>query len=56
MSLNSLLTPRRLQIMKDKGFELQHIRVVADKRWYGRYYFLVFEKKKGILSWTRKTY
>ena len=56
VGLNSLMTPRRLQIMKEKGFELQHIRVVADKRWFGRYYFLIFEKKKGILSWERKNY
>jgi len=50
------LTPKRLQIIKENGFELQHIRVVNDKRWFGRYYFLIFEKKKGILSWERKTY
>jgi len=49
-------TPRRLEIMKSRGFELQHIHIVADKRWYGRYYFLIFKKKKGILSWERRTY
>ena len=49
-------TSLRLELMKEKGFELQHIHVVADKRWFGRYYFLIFEKKKGILSWERKTY
>jgi hypothetical protein len=49
-------TPARLEIMKNKGFELQHIRVVADKRWFGRYYFLIFEKKPGFVSWERKTY
>ena len=49
-------TPARLEIMKSKGFELQHIRVVADKRWFGRYYFLIFEKKPGFVSWERKTY
>ena len=54
--LNSLMTPRRLQIIKVNGFELQHIRVVADKRWFGRYYYLIFEKKNGVLSWERKTY
>jgi len=48
------LTPKRLSEMN--GFELQHIHVVSDKRWFGRYYFLIFEKKKGILGWTRKTY
>ena len=55
--LNSQMTPRRLQTMKDKGFELKHIRVVADKRWFGRYYFLIFTKEaKGFVSWERKTY
>ncbi len=54
--LNSQMTPARLQFMKDNGFELQHIRVVADKRWFGRYYFIIFEKKPGILSWEKKTY
>ena len=54
--MNSLFTPRRLQIVKDNGFEITHIKVVADKRWFGRYYFLIFEKKKGFVSWERKTY
>ena len=54
--LNSQMTPRRLQIMKDNGFEITHIKVVADKRWFGRYYFLIFEKKQGFVSWERKTY
>jgi len=49
-------TSARLEKMKEKGFELQHIHIVADKRWFGRYYFLIFGKKKGILSWERKTY
>ena len=49
-------TALRLEKMKENGFELQHIHILADKRWFGRYYFLIFEKKKGILSWERKTY
>ena len=49
-------TPKRLEAMKEKGFELQHIHIVADKRWFGRYYYLIFEKKKGFISWERKTY
>jgi len=48
------LTQKRLSEMD--GFELQHIHIVSDKRWFGRYYFLIFEKRKGILSWERKTY
>jgi hypothetical protein len=54
--MNSLLTPRRLSIIKENGFEITHIKVVADKRWFGRYYFLIYEKKPGFISWTRKTY
>ena len=49
-------TSKRLEEMKERGFELQHIHIVADKRWFGRYYFLIFQKTKGILSWERKTY
>jgi len=49
-------TPKRLEAMKENGFELQHIHIVADKRWFGRYYYLIFEKKKGFVSWERKTY
>jgi len=54
--MNSLFTPRRLQIIKDNGFEITHIKVVADKRWFGRYFFLIYEKKQGFVSWERKTY
>lgn len=54
--LNSQMTPRRLQIMKNRGFEITHIKVVADKRWFGRYYYLIFEKKKGFISWERRVY
>lgn len=50
--LNSQMTPRRLEKLKEKGFYLNHIRVVADKRWFGRYYFIIFTKKdNSLLSW-----
>jgi len=49
-------TPLRLEKMKDSGFELQKIHIVGDKRWFGRYYYLIFEKKRGILTWARKNY
>jgi hypothetical protein len=55
--MNSLLTPRRLQIISDNGFTLKSIKVVADKRWFGRYYYLIFTKEQNnFLSWERKTY
>lgn len=57
-ALNSHLTAPRLARMHELGFHYTHIRVVADKRWYGRYYFLILEKKPdtGLISWERKTY
>lgn len=56
-ALNSHFTPRRITLMAEKGFYLNHIRVVADKRWFGRYYYLIFAKEdKGFLSTEVKTY
>jgi hypothetical protein len=55
--LQSQLTPRRLSILEERGFYIKHLRVVADKRWFGRYYFLIFTKQpNNFLSWERKTY
>lgn len=56
-ALNSHFTPRRLQRMADLGFHYSSIRVVADKRWFGRYYFIILEKKANkFISWQTKTY
>jgi len=55
-ALNSHFTPARLDWLKENGFEYTKIHIVADKRWFGRYYFIILEKKEGILSWERKTY
>ena len=50
-------TSLRLENMKEKGFTLKHIKIVADKRWFGRYYYLIFTKENNnLLSWERKTY
>lgn len=56
-ALNSHWTPARLEKLKNCGFEYTKIHVVADTRWFGRYYFIILEKnKKGILSWTKKVF
>jgi hypothetical protein len=56
-ALNSHFTPRRLELMKNKGFYLNKIHVVLDKRWFGRYYYLIFTKEPNdFLSWNKKTY
>ena len=51
------LTPVRLERLKEKGFYIKKIHIVSDKRWFGRYYFLIFEKKpNNFISWNVKTY
>lgn len=56
-AMNSHLTPARLAKMHELGWHYTKIHVVADKRWFGRYYFLVLEKKPSdFISWERKTY
>lgn len=53
---NSCL-PSRFEILKERGFFLNKLHIVQDSRWFGRYYFLIFEKKKNkFLSWNSKTY
>ena len=55
-SLN-VFTPRRLQIMQDKGWYIQSFHIVADKRWYGRYVFLEITKSENkIFSWKKESY
>lgn len=51
------MTPARYELLKNRGFYLQKIHIVADKRWFGRYYYLIFEKNSNeFLSWEKKTY
>lgn len=39
------LTPRRLQILEQRGFSVQKIVVCSVRKWAGRYYFLVLTKQ-----------
>lgn len=56
-ALNSHFTPRRIELMQSKGFYLRKIQVVADKRWFGRYYYLIFTKSENdFVSTFLKTY
>ena len=55
--MNSLFTPRRLEKIADRGFYLQKMHIVSDKRWFGRYYYLIYTKEpSNIISWNKKTY
>ena len=51
------MTPRRYELLAERGFYLQGIHLVADKRWFGRYYYLIFRKKKAkFITWRKETY
>lgn len=53
----NFLTTARLERLKEKGFYLTKMHIVADKRWFGRYYFLIFTKENNnFVSWNKKTY
>jgi len=40
------LTPRRIKILNNKNLYLHKIVTCSVKKWYGRYYFLLFKKEK----------
>ena len=49
--LFNALTVRRLRLWKNKGFCISYIKVYEIKKWFGRYFFILFEKNKtGILD------
>jgi len=59
MSIDGInaMTPLRLEKLKEKGFSIKNIFVVTCKRWFGRYYFVIFNKEKNsFLRWSRKNY
>lgn len=40
----STLTPRRLEILKERGWFIHKIVVCSIKKWRGRYFFVIFKK------------
>jgi len=42
----SALTPKRIKILNSKNLYLHKIVTCSIKKWYGRYYFLIFKKEK----------
>jgi len=55
--MNSTCLPNRLEKARERGFYLQKIHIVQDKRWFGRYFYLIFTKQENnIISWNKETY
>lgn len=46
----SALTPKRVKVIQERGFQLIKMVIVNVKKWRGRYYFLVFAKQPGVLE------
>jgi len=41
----STLTPKRIQLLEDRGWSITKLVVSSVKKWRGRYYFFIVEKK-----------
>lgn len=55
-SLN-VFTPNRLEEMNNKGWHLNKMHIVADKRWFGRYVWCQFTKEnKDFISYNKKVF
>lgn len=48
------LTPKRLQLISNKDFNIKKVHIINCKRWFGRYYWIVWDKNitNNIFSWT----
>jgi hypothetical protein len=50
------LTPKRQQILKERGWGITKIIVCSVKKWRGRYFFLILERKKGFMDFLLPNY
>jgi len=55
--LMNALTPTRLEKYRKNGWVISKIHVVSIKKWFGRYWFVVFKKGgNSIITWNLKNY
>lgn len=46
-------TPKRYELFRERGFYLTHMHITSDKRWFGRYYYMIFTKRPNdFVSWS----
>lgn len=51
------LTPKRLYRLAELGFFLNRIHIVMDKRWFGRYYYVIFARQSNsTITWNEEMY
>jgi hypothetical protein len=59
ISINMLnkFTPNRLELAKSKGFYINKIVIVNCKKWFGRYFFVIFQKTpRSFVDWNLASY
>jgi hypothetical protein len=49
------LTPKRLALLRERGFYMRHLHVLNVRAWMGRYFFYVFCKEHGMCAHTWDT-
>lgn len=52
----STLTPRRMELLKQRGWSITKIVVCSIKKWRGRYFFIILEKKQGFFDFLPLNY
>lgn len=52
----STLTPKRMKLLHERGFHLTKIVVCSIKKWRGRYFFVIFEKREGFVEFLLPNY
>ena len=50
------LTPKRLKLLKDRGWNITKVVVCSVKKWRGRYFFVVLQKKQGFFDFLVDNY
>jgi hypothetical protein len=45
----SVLTPKRVALLASRGWGITKLVVASIKKWRGRYYFVIFERKPSVL-------
>lgn len=52
----STLTPKRMALLKQRGWSITKIIVCSIKKWRGRYFFIILEKKDGFFHYLSTNY
>lgn len=50
------LTPKRQQLLRDRGWGITKIVVCSIKKWRGRYFFVILQKKQGFVDFLPTNY